>query len=177
MTKARGLQGISIEMAYSHSLTGDRVSRRITRVAAGSKGFTLIELLTVIVVMGTLATIGVARTKYTVEQAKIARATGDLRALAADIAGYAAAGNALPLSLVDVDRGALLDPWDRPYVYVPFPSGTPRTDIFGVDLNVDFDLYSLGADGATAGSLGAAVSQDDVIRGADGGFLGRATRY
>jgi general secretion pathway protein G len=144
-----------------------------------ARGFTLIELLTVVVVMGTLASLAVARTKYTVEQAKIARATGDLRALAADIAGYAAAapGNALPASLVDVDRAGLLDPWDRPYVYVPFPSGTPRTDVFGVNLNIDFDLYSMGPDGASAGSLVSAVSQDDVVRGADGGFLGRASRY
>ena len=150
---------------------------RIAGPAKGSRGFTIIELLTVVVVMGTLATIGVARTKYTVEQAKTARAIGDLRALSNDIAGYASAGNALPLSLVDVDRAGLLDPWDRPYVYVPFPSGSPRTDIFGVNLNVDFDLYSLGPDGSSSGSLASAVSQDDVVRGADGGFLGRGSRY
>lgn len=129
------------------------------------------------VVMGTLAALGVAKTKYTVEQAKIAKAIGDLRALSADIAGYVSAGNALPATLVDVDRAGLLDPWDRPYVYVPFPGGSPRTDVFGVDLNADYDVYSMGPDGATATSLTASVSQDDVVRGNDGSFLGRASRY
>jgi general secretion pathway protein G len=161
-------------MRYSSSRS--RTPRR-WRGPTGSGGFTIIELLTVVVVMGTLATIGVARTRYTVEQAKVARAIGDLRAISADIAGYLSAGNALPAGLVDVDRAGLLDPWGRPYVYVPFPSGSPRTDIFGVNLNVDYDLYSLGPDGSSASSLASGVSQDDVVRGADGGFLGRGSRY
>jgi general secretion pathway protein G len=138
----------------------------------------LVELITVVVVMGTLATFAVARTKYTIEQAKTARAIGDLRALSADIMGYQSAGNALPAALSDVDRAGLLDPWGRPYIYVNFTlGGSHRTDVFGIDLNKDFDVYSMGGDGASSASLTSGVSQDDVVRGNDGGFLGRGSRY
>jgi general secretion pathway protein G len=141
-------------------------------------GFTLIELLTVLVVLGGLASLAVPRTEYTIDQAETARATGDIRAIFNDILSYVAAGGALPASLNDVDRGALMDPWGRPYGYVDLSSGgTPRTDVFGVPLNADFDVYSRGPDGARATSVTAGVSQDDVVRGNDGGFIGRASRY
>jgi general secretion pathway protein G len=113
-----------------------------------------------------------------VDQAKTVRATGDIRAIQADVVSYLASGNALPASLGDIDRAGMRDPWGRPYVYVNLAlGGTPRTDAFGVDLNTEFDVYSLGPDGATATSITAGVSHDDVVRGNDGGFIGRASRY
>ncbi len=161
-----------------HPLSPPRSRRGPPIRGRRNAGFTVIELLTVLVVMGTLAAMAVIRTKATVDQARNARAIGDLRALQADIASYHSAGNALPASLADIDRAGLLDPWGRPYVYVNFAlGGTPRTDVFGVALNTEFDLYSLGPDGSTALSLTAANSQDDLVRAADGGFLGRGSRY
>jgi general secretion pathway protein G len=146
--------------------------------ARGRAGFTLIELLTVMVVAGILASFGVARTKYTIDQAKTARAIGDLRALSADIQGYAASSQSLPATLGDIDRAGMLDPWGRPYVYVVFAfGGTPRQDAFGIDLNTDFDVYSNGPDGASALSLTSGSSLDDVLRANDGGFIGRGSRY
>jgi general secretion pathway protein G len=44
-------------------------------------------------------------------------------------------------------------------------------------LNTDYDLFSLGANRATAVSVGQAVSLDDVIRANDGGFFGKASDY
>ena len=146
----------------------------------GRGGFTLIELLTVVVVMGILATIGVARTKYVSEQARTTRAIGDIRAITNDVQAYQAAspGHALPPGLSDIDRAGLLDPWGRPYIYVLFSvGGTPRTDVFGIDLNSEFDIYSMGPDGASAISITAGASQDDVVMAGDGGFIGRASRY
>ena len=152
--------------------------RRLSARQAGTLGFTLIELMVVTVVMGTLAGMAMVRTSYTVEQARIAKATGDIRALAQDILGYQTSGHALPPGLTDIDRAGLLDPWGRPYVYFLFSTGgIPRTDIFGVDLNTDFDVYSVGPDGASATSIVAGPSQDDVLLGNDGGFVGRATRF
>ena len=134
----------------------------------------------VVVVMGVLSTLAVARTKYTIEQARVTRAIGDVRAIAIDIQGFQAAspGQALPASLGDVDRAGLTDPWGRPYVYVNFKlGGSPRTDVFGVDLNAEYDVYSLGPDGGSAISITAGVSQDDIVLAGDGGFIGRAARY
>ncbi len=154
--------------------------RRLSARQAASLGFTLIELMTVTVVLGTLAGMAMVRTSYTVEQARIAKATGDIRALTQDVFGYqtASAGHALPPGLADIDRAGLLDPWGRPYVYVLFSTGgIPRTDVFGVDLNTDFDVFSVGPDGASTTSIVAGPSQDDVLLGNDGGFIGRATRF
>jgi general secretion pathway protein G len=158
----------------SLSLARRVTSRRLRR----SLGFTVIELMTVVTVMGTLSLMAMARTKYTIEQARIAKAIGDIRALSSEVLGYQGAGQVLPNSLTDIDRAGLLDPWGQPYVYVNFANGgTPRTDVFGVPLNTEFDVYSLGPDGASTLSLAAGASQDDVVRGSDGGFIGRASRY
>ena len=153
---------------------------RATSRRRHSLGFTVLELMTVVTVMGTLSLMAIARTKYTIEQAKVAKAIGDIRAISADILGYqaSASGQALPNSLTDVDRAGYLDPWGNPYVYVNLKlGGTPRTDVFGVPLNTEFDVYSLGPDGASSLSLSSGASQDDVVRGADGGFIGRGSRY
>jgi general secretion pathway protein G len=143
-----------------------------------SLGFTVIELMVVVTVMGTLSLMAVNRTQTTVEQAKVARAIGDIRAISAEVQGYQVAGQTLPTTLADIDRAGMLDPWGHPYVYVNFAlSGTPRTDVFGVALNSEFDVYSLGPDGSSALSLASGVSQDDVVRAADGGFIGKGARY
>ena len=152
----------------------------LSRRQAGFRGFTIIELMTVVVVMGTLVTLGYSRSKYIIDQGKVAKAIGDIRALSVDVQGYAVASpsQALPLTLTDIDRQGLLDPWGRPYVYVNLKlGGSPRTDAFGVNLNAEYDVYSLGPDGASALSLTAGPSQDDVVLGGDGGFIGRASRY
>ncbi len=157
-----------------------RPIRPFSRRQAGFRGFTIIELMTVVVVMGILVTMGYARSKYTIEQGKLAKAIGDIRAIQVDIAGYqvASPSQALPATLTDIDRAGLMDPWGRPYIFVNFKlGGSPRTDVFGVNLNVEYDVYSMGPDGSSALSLTAGTSQDDVVLGMDGGFIGRAARY
>jgi general secretion pathway protein G len=157
-----------------------RVSRsgELGRRDVRQRGFTIIEMLTVMTVLGALATITVTKVRAAVDQGKVARAIGDLRAIQADVMGYEASGQALPASLADVQRDGLLDPWGHPYVYVNFAvGGTPRTDRFGVQINLSFDLYSQGPDGSSSTSLTSSASQDDVVRASDGSFIGRASRY
>jgi general secretion pathway protein G len=50
-------------------------------------------------------------------------------------------------------------------------------DRFGVPLNTTYDLYSVGKDNSTSGSLNSSVSFDDVVRANDGGFLGQGSRF
>jgi general secretion pathway protein G len=46
-----------------------------------------------------------------------------------------------------------------------------------VPINSDFDLYSVGRDGQSAPALTAKVSQDDIVRANNGGFVGLASDY
>jgi general secretion pathway protein G len=50
-------------------------------------------------------------------------------------------------------------------------------DKFGVPVNETFDLYSLGKDGSTSPAFSASAAQDDVVRAAEGGFIGAAKSF
>ena len=54
---------------------------------------------------------------------------------------------------------------------------TRRRDRYLFPLNTDFDLFSLGPNGATSVSLGESLGQDDIIRANNGGFFGMASEY
>lgn len=55
--------------------------------------------------------------------------------------------------------------------------GGARKDRFLVPINSDFDIYSIGKNGATVVALTPPQSQDDVIRASDGGFYGLAKNF
>ena len=55
--------------------------------------------------------------------------------------------------------------------------GQTRKDKNLVPLNSDFDLYSMGPDGASQPPLAAPVSHDDIIRASDGAYVGSAEGY
>lgn len=144
------------------------------------RAFTLIELLSAMTIIGLLVGLSVPKLGEAVNQAKIARAIGDLRAIAIEVNSRMD----LPESLAEIGRASRLDPWGRPYVYLKFPPtrgrGVPRgarKDRFLVPINSAFDLYSLGKDGASAPPLTARASQDDIVVANDGGFIGLAKRY
>ena len=142
------------------------------------RAFTLIELLSVVAIIGLLAGVTAPPLFDSITKARVARATGDLRSIAQDLAVI----DSLPASLAGIGRSDLLDPWGQPYVYLPFPENGPlpgaaRIDRFAVPINERFDIYSLGPNGASAPILTAAASRDDVVAGNDGGFIGLAAKY
>lgn len=136
----------------------------------------------VLVIVGIIASLAILRVQQIIELARVARAIGDIEALQDDLAGFESADDTLPTGLDGIGRGGMLDPWGNPYQYVRFDlskgiAGQARKDRFLVPLNSTYDLYSMGADGQSQKPLTAKVSQDDVLRANDGGFIGLASRF
>lgn len=139
------------------------------------RGMTMIEMLFVLIVIGGLTSIATPKVTMFVNDARVARATGDIRAIQVDIMKYIGEHDTPPPGLAAIQRTGTLDPWGQPYIYVA-PGGS-RVDAFGVPLNQVFDLYSVGENGTTSASIMTGASQDDIVLGNDGGFIGQASRY
>lgn len=126
------------------------------------RGFTLIELLVVLVVLGLLASIAGATYFGRVESARLQKVEADFGTLGAALSLYRLDAGALPTTAQGLaalrTRPELppqprryksggyiaelpLDPWNRPYQYLAPARGADR----------EYDLYTLGADGAPGG--------------------------
>lgn len=147
------------------------------------RGFTLFELLVVIAILGTLVGIAMPVYTYQLEKARIVKAIAEIAIMGREITAYEGeeADNFLPKTLNDIGRGNLLDPWGHKYQYLNFAlikgTGPMRKDGFMVPLNTDYDLYSVGKDGASKPPLNAKASHDDVVRANDGAYVGLGSEY
>lgn len=158
-------------------------SPRLPRLTRG--GFTLIEMLAVMALIGVLTKLALPRMMGMLESVKVVRAIEDIRAIQTDLMAIEVSGDTLPDNLAAIGRGSMLDPWGRPYVYLPYdglkmkgtrPAGA-RRDKFYKPVNSSFDLYSLGKDGQTDDKLDSSPSLDDIVRCLDGGFIGLARMF
>jgi len=64
----------------------------------------------------------------------------------------------------------------------PARKGESKADKARIDhqlhpINCDYDLYSKGADGKSTAPLTAKISQDDIIRANNGGYVGLVSNY
>ena len=84
----------------------------------GPAGFTLLELAIVVGIVGSLASIAIPSYFNYVKKAKEFRAIADIRTLEKEILVYREANDCFPLSLDDIKRGGLQDPWGNPYQYL-----------------------------------------------------------
>ena len=107
------------------------------------------------------------------------RATGDIGTISLNLYRWQLNTGSFPATLAAAGI-ALNDPWGQPYEYTRV-EGTPhsqlRKDHNLHPINTDFDLYSIGPDGATNKPLTAQASRDDIIRANDGGYIGVAANY
>jgi general secretion pathway protein G len=148
-----------------------------------SNGFGLLELMVTLVIASLLISLAIpAYDRYT-ERARVARAIGDISAIALEIEKFRLVNDAPPpVSLNALPIPVPLDPWQRPYQFLSIAAAGPGAGGFRKDgnlnpLNTDFDLFSLGKDGDSRGPLNAAASRDDIIRANNGAFVGRAEDY
>lgn len=139
-------------------------------------------MLAVMAIIGLLLGIAAPRLQGVLKNVKVTQAIGDINAIEADVIAFSSLRDSLPASLAAIGWGGKLDPWGNPYQYLAFdptdknPAGA-RMDRSLHPLNSDFDLYSMGEDGASVAPLTARASQDDIIRANDGGFIGLARLY
>ena len=145
------------------------------------RGWTAVEALLGIALIGVIAALVMPYLLGRLQQAKMTRAMGDLRAIEADLEAFHAENADLPDDLGGVGKDQLLDPWGNAYRYFPFKEpgwkGQARKDRFLVPINSTYDLYSMGPDGDTRRPLTPPPSWDDIIRANNGEYLGLASEY
>jgi general secretion pathway protein G len=168
---------MSHDKSATHS-TPATAERKGGRNARHNAGFTLVELIIVMAILGLLAGLSIPAFAKIKDKAREVRAMEEIRGLEKGITAYAIERNeVLPNQLSDLQISIPLDPWGNSYVYhkITGPAdGQARIDIATAQLNTDYDLYSMGPDGATARGTDAPTSRDDVVRTGNGGYVGRA---
>jgi len=155
-------------------------NKSIRLISRRLKAFTIIELLIVVAVLGVSAAIAIPI--YNEYKVKLdnAIAITDIVNIQVVVESYYQAKDTYPTSLTDVNMNLLLDPWGNAYQYLNLagaPIGQMRKDQALVPINSDYDLYSMGADGASTPPLTAANSRDDIVRGNNGSFIGLGSDY
>lgn len=133
------------------------------------------------VIAAILASLGIVSYRAYIERVDIARAGSDIAVISASVTEFKSEWGRFPTDLGEIGKSTMLDPWGHGYRYVDHSDltsrGSWRKDKNIVPINSDFDLYSMGKDGASAAPLTAAPSRDDIIRANDGAFIGLAARY
>lgn len=142
-----------------------------------SVGFTLVELLMVVSILGVLAILTIPNYDRFVNGVKNSRCLAEIRILEKDINAYMVDNASPPNTLAQIGRDTLRDPWGNLYQYLNMANGGSPRQAFGDDLNDDYDLFSLGRDGLSNQSIIDITSQDDIVRAAEGGFVGLATDF
>lgn len=127
-----------------------------------SKGFTIIEILVVIVILGILGTMLVPRFLDKPDEARVTKATLDMKAIESALKIYKLENGFYPTTdqglqaLVEkadtepvpknfkkggyLEKSNILDPWDNEYIY-----RSPGED------DRDYEIISYGADGQEGG--------------------------
>ena len=146
-------------------------------------GIGLLDLMITLVVFSLFAALAVPAYDQFISRAKVNRAIGDISALSIELDRFTVNNNdRLPMTRDELPMDVPLDPWGNEYQYLNIRAAGPGTGGLRKDgnlnpLNSDFDLYSMGADGESAGPLSASKSRDDIVRANNGAFIGLGEDY
>lgn len=136
-----------------------------------------------LVVAAMLVSLAIPTYEMFVTRAKVSAAIGDIAKLSLAVESFRLNNNdRIPLTLEEMGVPIPMDPWGRPYEFLNIPAaggglGALRKDGKLNPLNTDFDLFSIGKDGKSAGPLSAAQSRDDIVRANNGAFIGLGEDY
>jgi general secretion pathway protein G len=136
-------------------------------------------LLVAVLVIGTATPAYI----YLVDKARTNKTIDELRSMQREIDRYERKNNRYPDSLLEIYPQQPMDPWGNFYQYLNIRNASnpsiinPRTDNSFKRLNIDYDLYSTGADALSLGPIAASESQDDILRGDNGDYIGLAREY
>lgn len=135
----------------------------------------------VLAVAAALAMIAIPVYSGIVERQKVGQAVRDIAEISMALERRRTVIGTWPASLAELGGNVpTIDPWGNPYRYLaidvePRPTiGQVRRDKNLNPLNRDFDLYSVGPDGETQNQLTARKARDDIVRAANGSFIGKA---
>jgi len=159
------------------------VPSRLPARARHTRGLTLIELLVVVAIAAVMSAIAVPMYQGYVFETQANAAGTDIKLLETRIERFFSENRRFPTDLPELGYAGKLDPWGRAYEYLNIQAGGPgvngkrRKDKNLVPINSDFDLYSRGPDGDTKPPLTAKPSRDDIVRAANGTWVGIAEQY
>jgi len=144
-----------------------------------SKGFTLVEVVVVVAIIAVLSSLALPGFSYMKGKAQVGSTAAELSGLQTEVISFNLETGSFPDALNQLVTTIVNDAYGRPYQYLRIETnpGLERENGFGLDLNTDFDLYSLGLDGVTAQDIDAPASLDDVVRATDGTFFGLGERF
>ena len=144
-----------------------------------SGGFTLLAVLVALCVAGLLSAIAVPLYGAVVSRAFPGQAVTDIGTLDMRLERYFSNNFDYPDSLDELPGPVIIDPRGQTYQYLkirreaePGLRGQLRKDRNLVPFNSDFNLSSVGEDGVSTPLLTARASRDELVRAADGSFVG-----
>lgn len=146
-----------------------------------ARGFTLLELLIAMLILAIMVSLTQVTFGFAIDTANNHKAIADVATIGAKIIHFQVNNERMPVSLAELDGIADEDPWGNAYRYLSFENGVNRAAARKnrnlVPINMLFDLYSMGKDGASLSPLTASQSQDDIVCANDGSFIGLAEDY
>jgi len=148
-----------------------------------SRGFTIAEFVITAMLATLLLTMMIPATLTMIEEARNRKVVDDLQEMEDRIDAFHKANARYPLSLIEIYSSIPIDPWGNPYQYLDIADAPnqhrikPRKYKHEYNINDDYDLYSMGADGRSEAPLTAKPSRDDIIRANNGHYLGSVLDY
>lgn len=179
-----------VDLVLTFSLGGARSERRDRNsfhwkgLIRACRGMTILELMVAAMGVATLVAIALPVIEGARDDLRLHEAVTEIQVIQFQIIKYELKYGTIPAKTADLNlpEDVATDPWENPYVYLNFaspdpPGSDPREDQFLKPINTAYDVYSKGPNGDTFKDLNNWRGADDIIRAADGGYIGVASEF